>query len=127
MQRVPSPWMTGALLGGTAVLLGAFGAHGLERSVDDPALLQTWRTAAHYQLVHAVVLLACACHPRKPVLAPRLITAGVLVFSGSLYALVLTGVRALGAITPIGGLLLIAGWLALAFASRPLPPWDGAA
>ena len=104
-------------LGALAVALGAFGAHGLRDQLT-PERLETWQTAAHYQLVHAVALvsLAAALPSLESAWAARaawLWLAGVVVFSGSLYALCLTGVRALGAITPLGGLCLILGWCAL--------------
>ena len=119
-------WLaTGALLGGAAVALGAFGAHGLKTRV--PAdLLAVFETAARYHLVHALAIVAVAWaaerFPGACVTASGwLFLGGILLFSGSLYALVLTGVRGLGAITPLGGLALIAGWILLAaapFASR---------
>ena len=112
-------WTVGALYGALAVLLGAFGAHGLEAMAPDPELLVHWKTAAAYHLAHALALLAVAAHPRNPRIAGWLFAVGTAVFSGSLYALVATGVTKLGMITPIGGLALIAGWLALAVASRP--------
>lgn len=100
-----------ALSGGSAVLLGAFGAHALKGI--EPALLSTWTTASHYHLAHSIVLLhAAAKDPASA--AARLLAAGTVLFSGSLYLLVLTRVKALGAITPIGGLLLASGWAALA-------------
>lgn len=113
--------LCGALTLALGVATGAFGAHGLKRLVA-PDLLEVWRTAAHYQLIHgAGLLLVAALWPR---LAPTpaawaggLMLAGLIVFSGSLYALVLTGFRALGAVTPIGGLLMILSWLALAWAA----------
>lgn len=110
------------LLGALAVLLGAFGAHALRGHVE-PELLTTWKTATSYHLAHAIALLGLA-HPRSGG-AARLIVAGTVVFSGSLYLLVLTGVRWLGAITPLGGILLIAGWLTAAWAFRPgRPGWE---
>jgi uncharacterized membrane protein YgdD (TMEM256/DUF423 family) len=109
------------LLGATAVLLGAFGAHGLKGHVE-PALLTTWKTAAGYHLTHSVALAAIASD--RGGVAPKLLITGVTIFSGSLYLLVLTGIAWLGAITPLGGLCLIAGWLALAWQHRPgQPPW----
>lgn len=117
-------WIWGGVLGGLGVLLGAFGAHGLKSSpavLADPSLLDTWETAARYQLVHALALLAVASHPRSPRWSGRLFVAGTCVFSGSLYLLVLTGVRWLGAITPLGGLALCAGWAVLAVASSRMP------
>jgi uncharacterized membrane protein YgdD (TMEM256/DUF423 family) len=107
-------WMLGAVLGATAVLLGAFGAHGLQKMTSDPDALRVWKTGALYHLVHSAVLLMAALHPDRPVWAPRLFVAGIVVFSGSLYALALTGIGVFGAITPIGGLCFIAGWIALA-------------
>jgi uncharacterized membrane protein YgdD (TMEM256/DUF423 family) len=101
----------GAFSGASAVLLGAFGAHGLKRRVSDPALLKTWETAAQYHLLHSVMLIVASGHPRR--LPAYLLLGGITLFSGSLYALVLTEYRALGAVTPIGGLLFVAGWLAL--------------
>jgi len=115
-------WFAGSLLGAVAVGLGAFGAHALGDSVD-AASLQTWRTAAGYHLLHSVVLLVVAAHPRVTDLARRLFVAGILLFSGSLYLLVLTGERWLGAITPLGGVCLIGGWLALAWTSRGRAVW----
>ena len=111
-------WRIGAALGALGVLLGAFGAHGLESRVADPAQLAWWETAARYHLVHAVALLGVAAHPAKPRAAGWLFVAGIAIFSGSLYTMGLTGIRWLGAITPIGGLCFIAGWIALA-AARP--------
>jgi uncharacterized membrane protein YgdD (TMEM256/DUF423 family) len=114
-------WLaTGALLGGAAVALGAFGAHGLKARV--PAdLLAVFETAARYHLIHALAIVAVAwAAERFPgtcvTAAGWLFLGGILLFSGSLYALVLTGVRGLGAITPLGGLALIAGWILLAVA-----------
>jgi uncharacterized membrane protein YgdD (TMEM256/DUF423 family) len=101
----------GCASGAGAVLLGAFGAHGLANRVDQKAL-QNWSTAAQYHLIHSVVLLAASSHRSK--VPSYLLTGGIFLFSGSLYALVLTGEKRLGAITPIGGLSLVAGWLALA-------------
>jgi len=100
-----------ALSGASAVLLGAFGAHGLAARTADPKLLKTWETAAHYQLVHAAVWALCAVGGNRP--AGALFATGSLLFSGSLYALVLSGRRWLGAVTPVGGVLLTCGWLAL--------------
>lgn len=109
-------WKLGAASGAAAVALGAFGAHGLKSRVP-PELIVTWNTAAHYHLVHSLALLAAGASGST--LSGRLFAAGTLLFSGSLYALVLTGRRGLGAITPVGGLLLIAGWGALCATSAP--------
>ncbi len=115
-------WLLGGLSGALAVMLGAFGAHALRGSVE-PALLETWRTAAHYHLLHSVVLIAIGAHPRGTGWATGLIATGIALFSGSLYLLVLTGQRWLGAVTPLGGVCLIAGWLTLAWFSRGRAIW----
>jgi uncharacterized membrane protein YgdD (TMEM256/DUF423 family) len=114
----------GAALAGTAVAAGAFGAHGLEGRLA-PDLLEVFATAARYQLIHGVGLLAVAlAAARWPSagleLGGWLLVAGITAFAGSLYALALTGQRWLGAITPCGGALLIAGWAVLAWrVARP--------
>ncbi|CAI5714412.1 unnamed protein product [Peronospora effusa] len=105
-------WKVGAIAGGSGVLLGAFGAHGLKNRIKDPQMLKNWETAAYYQLVHSVVLLATPMC-RRPGLAGGLIATGTMLFSGSLYAMTLTGEKKLGMITPIGGVAMVAGWLAL--------------
>ncbi|MEY1663207.1 DUF423 domain-containing protein [Isoalcanivorax beigongshangi] len=109
-----------ALNGALAVALGAFGAHGLRNQVE-ASLIPVWETAAHYHLVHSVALLGVALlarvlHSSAAIQAGWLMAAGMLVFSGSLYLLVLSGQRMLGAITPLGGVALILGWLWLAWA-----------
>lgn len=115
--------------GALAVGLGAFGAHGLQRRLshleDGAKRLQWWETAAHYHLVHALALglVAYLLGRHAGSLASGAgfcFAAGVLLFSGSLYTMTLTGVRALGAVTPFGGLLLIAGWVLLAIAGWKL-------
>lgn len=107
----------GALLGLLGVAAGAFGAHGLRAHVS-AADLDIWRTAAHYQQVHAAVLVAIGLGARTRTRALSasawLFVLGVLVFSGTLYAMVLGGPRILGAVTPVGGLALMSGWCALA-------------
>jgi uncharacterized membrane protein YgdD (TMEM256/DUF423 family) len=103
---------TGAVLGFLGVAAGAFGAHALQGRLA-PDLLAVWETAARYQLMHAVVLVFTGWIGAR--LAGRLFTAGIVIFSGSLYMLALTGTRWLGAVTPLGGLCLLAGWLALAW------------
>lgn len=114
--------MAGALNAALAVLLGAFGAHALRTRLD-PALLAVFETAGRYHVYHALALLGVgllAVHaPRAPGLrvAGALFLAGIVLFCASLYLLALTGARALGVITPFGGLAFIAGWLALAYAA----------
>lgn len=104
-------WKVGAVSGAAAVALGAFGAHGLQKRVNDPKLLATWSTAASYHLVHSVALLVASSQRSR--VPGALFAAGIGLFSGSLYLLVLTGERRLGAVTPLGGLCFIGGWLAL--------------
>ena len=108
--------------GCTGVAAGAFGAHALKTRLD-PDALSAFDTAARYQLLHALALLGSAWVAqqwpgRAASASAGLFAAGIVLFSGSLYALSLSGVRALGAITPIGGLLLLLGWVALALAAR---------
>lgn len=110
-------WRIAGFTGALGVALGAFGAHALDGIVDDPHLLEVWDTAARYHLIHAVALCGVAAHPARPRVAGVLLLAGIVGFSGSLYAMTLTGVRALGAITPLGGVCLISGWVALALAA----------
>ena len=99
-----------AVSGFTGVALGAFGAHGLKDILSANGTAAIWQTAVFYQLVHAVASLWAA--DRKPSVA-RLWAAGTLFFSGSLYALALTNIKWIGAITPIGGLLFLIGWALL--------------
>lgn len=111
------------LLGAIGVAAGAFGAHGLRERVSARDL-EIWHTGAHYQQLHAVVLLAVALWALLSAtrglptnlhgVAMALFVAGITIFSGTLYGIVLGGPRALGAVTPLGGLCLIAGWLTIA-------------
>ena len=111
--------LLGAISAFVSVVAGAFGAHALRARLS-AELLQTFTTGATYQMYHALALLAVAWlstqtpHPAVRV-AGWLFIAGTVLFSGSLYALALSGVRALGAITPIGGVCFLGGWLALAW------------
>lgn len=114
--------MLGALSAGLSVAAGAFGAHALRARVE-PRLLEVFETGARYQMYHALALLAVGwVLSRTPsalgTAAGWLFVAGTLLFSGSLYAMTFTGIRALGAITPIGGVCFIAGWVCLALAAR---------
>ena len=112
----------GALSGGVAVALGAFGAHALKSHLS-PESLATYETGVRYQIYHALALLAAAYAGARwpasswPGVAGWAFVIGTLLFSGSLYALVLTGKRWWGAITPFGGLAFIAGWVCLALAA----------
>ncbi len=120
----------GAVLGALGVALGAFGAHALKARLS-PADLATFETGVRYQLYHAAALLGLAAwidrsQSSKLGWAARCFGLGVAIFSGSLYLLVATQQRWLGAITPFGGVALIAGWVLIALASidqtRPAPP-----
>ena len=111
-------WQAAGIAGALAVALGAFGAHGLEDKVT-PERLATWETAARYHLVHAVALGLVAAHPAAPRWAGVCFLVGILLFSGSLYTLVLTDKGWLGAVAPLGGLSFIAGWIGLALSRAP--------
>jgi len=103
-----------AVNGALAVAAGAFGAHALKSQLP-PELLATWETAARYQMVHALAMgLAAQAGSRWP---PKLFLGGIVLFSGSLYALALNGPHWLGPVTPLGGALLIAGWVCLALSA----------
>jgi len=111
----------GAIAAGLGVALGAFGAHGLEGRVS-PDRLETFRTGVEYQMYHALALLFvgwAAAQGWGPVLhwAGYGFAAGIVIFSGTLYLLVLTDTGWLGAITPLGGIAFIAGWGLLAWAA----------
>ncbi|WBA43626.1 DUF423 domain-containing protein [Hymenobacter canadensis] len=113
-----------ALLGALGVAIGAFGAHGLRAMLEASGRFDTFETAVRYQFYHTLALLAVGVllHARPELrllgTAAWLWTSGVIVFSGSLYLLCFTGITKLGAVAPIGGLLLIAGWIALLLAAR---------
>lgn len=107
----------GAILGALAVVCGAFAAHALRSQLDADALA-TWRTAVDYQFWHALALCAVASRlpsgGRMAVIAAVAFVLGCLLFCGSLYALALGAPRAIGIITPFGGLAFVVGWIALA-------------
>jgi uncharacterized membrane protein YgdD (TMEM256/DUF423 family) len=109
------------VLGTISVIAGAFGAHGLRDSVT-PERLSAWHTASHYALIHSGVILALALYGsatgRSVTLPASLFAAGIALFSGSIFGLVLFEARALGPVTPIGGVLLIAGWASLVWLAR---------
>ncbi len=114
--------MIGALSAGISVAAGAFGAHALREKLE-PRLLEVFETGARYQMYHALALLAVSyVISRFPSslanTAGWLFLAGTVLFSGSLYAMAFTGIRALGAITPLGGVCFIAGWVCLAMAAK---------
>ncbi|MGH7583107.1 MAG: DUF423 domain-containing protein [Gemmatimonadales bacterium] len=112
----------GGLAGALAVVLGAFGAHALRGRLN-AADLEVYETAVRYQMYHAFALFAAAWLLDRGApagAAAWAFVAGIVIFSGSLYLLVATGQRWLGAITPIGGVAFIAGWILLALAARKL-------
>jgi uncharacterized membrane protein YgdD (TMEM256/DUF423 family) len=114
----------GAALAALGVAAGAFGAHGLKGRLT-PEMLAVFETGVRYHLIHALALLAVAWaatrwESRAIPAAGWLFVAGILLFSGSLYILTLNGIRAFGAITPIGGAAFILGWLLLAWGA-----WTG--
>lgn len=116
-------WMTLAALGGfVAVAVGAFAAHG----VQDPKAAEWLRTGATYGFMHTMATFACATFmnigARSARLAPAFFLSGVVLFSGSLYAMALGAPRWLGMVTPIGGLLFLIGWGILAWSARQVDP-----
>jgi uncharacterized membrane protein YgdD (TMEM256/DUF423 family) len=115
----PTAAIAGAF-GASGVALGAFGAHALRARLG-PELIEVFRTGVFYQLVHAVALLAVAAladRLRAPRATTSLFSVGIVIFSGSLYVLSITGVRAWGAVTPLGGLCFLAGWTTLLLPKR---------
>ncbi len=108
-----------AVLGMVAVLLGAFGAHGLKHILAQNNTALIWERAVFYHFVHAVMLFFLAGRNPLHVGPWYCFLAGIVIFSGSLYVLAITNLHWLGAITPFGGLSFIAGWLWLAISPRP--------
>ncbi len=109
----------GAINGAIAVAAGAFGAHALKERLSEKALA-VFETGARYQMYHALAIVLCAALAGSVAGARTsgwLFTAGIVVFSGSLYALALSDVKVLGAITPLGGLAFLAGWVWLAISA----------
>ncbi len=117
-------FLISGLLGAAGVILGALGAHGLQDQLLQRQTVGIWQTAVLYHLVHTVALLALAsqidvdggCRSRVLPGAAVCWTGGILLFSGSLYGLALGAPRALGPVTPVGGVLLLAGWALVATA-----------
>ncbi len=117
----------GALFGALSVALGAFGAHALKAMLTASGRLETYETAVKYQVYHALALVLVAILLQRSEGAEKLLSwsgysfiAGILIFSGSLYVLCFTGITRFGAVTPIGGLLMIAGWILLLLAAGKL-------
>lgn len=114
----------GSIMAGLSVVMGAFGAHGLRERLA-PEMLQIYEIGARYQMYHALAILAVGLvqvkidHPMLSV-AGWCFVVGTVIFSGTLYALSITGVRVLGMITPVGGAIFILGWAAMAYSAlRP--------
>ncbi len=116
-------WISlGAIFAFLGVGCGAFGAHGLESKLE-PRMLAIWETAARYQMYHALALIGLGLWikqepgalPPSASITGWAFTLGIVLFSGSLYALALSGIKVLGAITPLGGLAFLIGWIAFAF------------
>jgi uncharacterized membrane protein YgdD (TMEM256/DUF423 family) len=121
--------VAGAMLAGVAVAAGAFGAHGLKEMLSATGQVDNWETASRYALVHALGLILTGLVARLPgskaglaAAAAGCLLVGTLIFSGFLATLAVTGLRILGAIVPIGGVLMIAGWVLLAAAAAGITP-----
>jgi uncharacterized membrane protein YgdD (TMEM256/DUF423 family) len=115
---------SGAVLCGTGVALGALAAHALKPSLSAEQM-DAFQTGVRYQMLHGLALLACAAlgsSGRRTALAARAFVAGTLLFSGSLYVLALSGPRWSGVVTPVGGVLMLAGWAALLLQNLPRRP-----
>ncbi|WP_161882714.1 DUF423 domain-containing protein [Deinococcus alpinitundrae] len=125
VQRVETtpgfnPALGGALLAAAAVALGAFGAHALKSAIS-PENLAVFETGVRYQMYHGLGLLVLGAYPQQR-RGPIWLLSGTLIFSGSLYALALSDVKVLGAITPIGGVLQLVGWGLVALDARQRRP-----
>lgn len=107
--------LLGSIFALISVAAGAFGAHAMADKIE-PAMLDVWETAVQYQMYHALALFGAAWLYHQTEATVALVAgwafiAGILVFSGSLYLMVFTGVRGLGAVTPVGGVAMMAGWV----------------
>lgn len=115
----------GAILAGLGVILGAFGAHALKDKFASPHYAAIWETAVQYQMYHALGIMGLGILSNEALLgssnllswAVYLMFTGIVFFSGSLYVLAVTGVKKLGAITPIGGMLFIVAWVLVIIAA----------
>lgn len=124
MKTVRQFILIGAVLGFLGVALGAFGAHGLESTLVENGREGTFQTASEYQMYHALALLAVAWalstgkfDPKQLIRAGYFFIAGVVIFSGSLYILAILDLSIMGALAPIGGVCLLAGWGLLGYAA----------
>ena len=124
-MKLPSNFsFWGACLAGLGVMLGAFGAHGLQGRIT-PEFLEIFKTATYYLMTHALALILFGLAGPSRRWPGYCFLGGIAIFSGSLYALVLTGIKLLGAITPVGGVLLIAGWAGFAASMKYSGPSRG--
>ena len=115
LEQAKGPWKSACLFMASAIILGAFGAHSLKGL--SPKALGWWDTATRYLLANGVGLLVFSLLPNQKIrIAQRLLSIGIIIFSGSLYIMALTNLRWLGAITPIGGVCMIIAWCIAAFA-----------
>lgn len=120
-MRSPTLLYSAGLLGVLGVALGAFGAHALKDNLLSTGHLDTWETAVKYHLIHTVAILWAAQRDERLLrFAGWAWVVGILLFSGSLYALSLGGPRGFGPVTPLGGVFLIIGWALVAVAGRKL-------
>ncbi len=106
----------GSLLGAIGVMVGAFGAHALKKMLTETGRLETFETAVRYQFYHAIALILVGLLAKYISAKPLIFSgycflAGTLIFSGSLYLICFTGINVFGAVAPVGGTLLVAGWL----------------
>lgn len=118
--------ITGAIMAFLSVALGAFGAHALEDFLEAKDYTSVWEKAVTYQMSHALGLIAIGILMAPSILGPvkelkwagNLLTIGIILFSGSLYVLALSGIKVIGAITPIGGISFLAGWVFVILAAK---------
>ena len=122
-------YLLASVLGFLGVALGAFGAHGLKKRLaslpDEPQRMGWWQTGSQYHLIHALAIAfagVLSARAQGGTIAGWLFLGGIVLFSGSLYAMTLTGIRKLGAVTPVGGLLFLAGWVAAASTALTIAP-----
>jgi uncharacterized membrane protein YgdD (TMEM256/DUF423 family) len=108
---------TGAFLAFLGVALGAFGAHALQERIE-PNFLEIYKTGTYYFMIHALALILIGLFQPKKSWPGWCFLFGILIFSGSLYLLVFTGIKTFGAITPMGGLLFMAGWIGFALEAK---------
>ncbi|KAJ1504728.1 hypothetical protein HMI54_006678 [Coelomomyces lativittatus] len=119
-ESIENYWTVGCLMAGTAIGLRAFGSHTLPKFVKNDSLLQSFRVAADYQLLNSMGILISLATNSNKLLPAHFLTAGIVCFSGSIYALVLNSerFRPLRYITPLGGMFLMTGWVLLGFMHR---------